>query len=72
MDHLFEDESEFNEIIINRKQIELIVHKKFINDKHWQLFKTNFLYHFIYQSKKNISQYFDFIQLEYEDTKSHI
>lgn len=70
MDSILEDDAEFNDIVVNRKQLEIILHKTFINDKHWEMFRNNFLYHFIYHSKRNIFEYYDFILREYEDVKS--
>ena len=70
MDIILENEDEFDKIILSKKQMEFRLHRTFINGKHWDLFKTNFLYHFIYMPKKDIFAYYEFILKEYEDTRS--
>lgn len=70
MEIILENESHHDQIILSRKQMEFLIHRTFINNKHWELFKTNFLYHFIYMPKKDIFHYYEFILKEFEDTRS--
>jgi len=61
---------EGNQITMTREQIEIILHKKFINNLHWDVFRNNFLYHFIFKSKKDIFEYFTWSILEYRNIKN--
>ena len=68
MDVLFEFENEeHDKIILSKIQMEVLTHKQFKNDRHWEIFRNNFLTHFIYFGKKNIFEYYAWSEKEYQD-----
>lgn len=63
-----------DDICISRKTIEesvLLEPERFIDNRHWQIFKDNFVLVFIMESM-TIDQYFDWAKLEYLDRKSNM
>jgi len=63
-----------DDICISRKTIEesvLLEPEKFIDARHWQIFKENFVLVFIMESM-TIDQYFDWAKLEYLDRRSNM
>jgi len=63
-----------DDICISRKTIEesvLLEPEKFIDARHWQIFKENFVLVFIMESM-TIDQYFDLAKLEYLDRRSNM
>ena len=62
----FED----NYTIVHRRQFERLLGKTFINDNHWNLFNSNFLWKFLMDGTISLEYYYHWTVLEYEDNKT--
>lgn len=61
---------EDNYTIIHRRQFERLLGNTFINDSHWQLFNSNFLWKFLMDGTISLIYYYHWTVLEYEDNKT--
>lgn len=60
--------------IVHRRQFEKLLGKTFINNSHWQLFNSNFLYKYLMDGSISLEYYYNWTVLEYDDneTKDYI
>ena len=70
MDNNLEDDYESNFIILHRKQLEFIIGKKFKNQRHWIIFRDNFLFKFLVVPNHTLPMYYEWSLNEYKDLKT--
>lgn len=61
---------EDNYTIIHRRQFERLLGKTFINDSHWSIFNSNFLWKYLMDGIISLEYYYHWTVLEYEDNKT--